>query len=114
VLATGFSEALTLAQKLGISGKDFVDLVNRTHHKNSFTENKGPMVVKKDFTPTFTLEMMWKDVALVEEEKLIKRISLPVTASVLALFTAAMNEGFSKLDYSSIALMLEKMNGIGG
>jgi len=114
VLATGFSEALTLAQKLGISGKDFVGLVNKTHHKNSYTENKGPMVVKKDFTPTFTLEMMRKDLALVEEEKLIKRVSLPVTASVLALFTAAMNEGFSKLDYSSIALMLEKMNGIGG
>jgi 3-hydroxyisobutyrate dehydrogenase len=112
VLATGFSEALTLAQKLGLSGRDFVDLVNKTHHKNSYTENKGPLVCKKDFTPTFTLEMMRKDLALIEEEKLIKRISLPVTASVLALFTAAMNEGFAKLDYSSIAAMLQKMNGI--
>ena len=114
VLATGFSEALTLAQKLGLSGQSFVDFVNKTHHKNSYTENKGPLVVKKDFTPTFTLEMMRKDLALVEEEKLIKRISLPVTSSVLALFTAAMNEGFSKLDYSAIAVMLERMNGIGG
>jgi len=114
VLATGFSEALTLAQKLGISGKDFVDLVNKTHHKNSYTENKGPLVVEKDFTPTFTLEMMRKDLALVEEEKLIRRISLPVASSVLALYTAAMNEGYSKLDYSSIAVMLEKMNGIAG
>jgi 3-hydroxyisobutyrate dehydrogenase len=113
VLATGFSEALTLAQKLGLSGQSFVDFVNKTHHKNSYTENKGPLVVKKDFTPTFTLEMMRKDLALVEEEKLIKRISLPVTSSVLALFTAAMNEGFSKLDYSAIAVMLERMNGIG-
>ena len=112
VLATGFSEALTLAQKLGLSAESFVDFVNKTHHKNSYTENKGPMVVKKDFTPTFTLEMMRKDLALVEEEKLIRRISLPVTSSVLALFTAAMNEGFSKLDYSSIAVMLERMNGI--
>jgi 3-hydroxyisobutyrate dehydrogenase len=114
VLATGFSEALILAEKLGIPGKEFVDLVNKTHHKNSYTENKGPMVVKRDFTPTFTLEMMRKDLALVEEEKLVKRISLPVTASVLALFTAAMNEGLSKHDYSSIAVMLEKMNGLDG
>jgi 3-hydroxyisobutyrate dehydrogenase len=113
-VAVGFSEALTFAQKLGIPRKDFVDFVNKTHHKNSYTENKGPLVVKKNFTPTFTLEMMRKDLALVEEEKLIKRISLPVTGSVLALYTAAMNEGFSKLDYSSIAVMLEKMNGIGG
>jgi len=114
VLSAGFSEALTLAQKLGLNGKDFVDIVNKTHHKNSYTEDKGPKVAKKDFTPTFTLEMMRKDLALVEEEKLVRRISLPVTASVLTLYTAAMNEGFSKLDYSSIAAMLEKMNGISG
>ena len=114
VLSAGFSEALTLAQKLGLNGKDFVDIVNKTHHKNSYTEDKGPKVAKKDFTPTFTLEMMRKDLALVEEEKLVRRISLPVTASVLTLYTAAMNEGFSKLDYSSIAAMLEKMNGVSG
>jgi len=113
-VATGFSEAFTLAEKLGIPGKDFVDFVNKTHHKNSYTENKGPLVVKRDFKPTFTLEMMRKDLALVEEEKLIKKISLPMTASVLALYTAAMNEGYSKLDYSSIAVLLEKMNGIAG
>jgi len=114
VLSAGFSEALTLAQKLGLNGKDFVDVVNKTHHKNSYTQDKGPKVAKKDFTPTFTLEMMRKDLALVEEEKLVRRISLPVTTSVLELYTAAMNEGFSKLDYSAIAALLEKMNGIGG
>ena len=114
VLSAGFSEALTLAQKLGLNGKDFVDVVNKTHHKNSYTEDKGPKVTKKDFTPTFTLEMMRKDLALVEEEQLRRRISLPVTASVLELYTAAMNQGFSKLDYSSIAAVLEKMNGIDG
>jgi 3-hydroxyisobutyrate dehydrogenase-like beta-hydroxyacid dehydrogenase len=112
VLATGFSEALTLAQKIGVSGRDFVDVVNMTHHKNSYTETKGPRACEKDFTPTFTLKMMRKDLALVEEEKLINGISLPVAGTVSALFTAAMNEGLSELDYSSIALMLQKMNGI--
>ena len=114
VLSAGFSEALTLAQKLGLNGEDFVDVVNKTHQKNSYTEDKGPKVAKRDFTPTFTLEMMRKDLALVQEEQLIRRVSLPVTASVLELYTAAMNQGFSKLDYSSIAAMLEKMNGITG
>ena len=72
VLSAGFSEALTLAQKLGLNGKDF-DVVNKTHHKNSYTEDKGPKVATKDFTPTFTLEMMRKDLALVEEEQLRRR-----------------------------------------
>jgi 3-hydroxyisobutyrate dehydrogenase len=112
VVAAGFSEAMTLAQKMGISAKDFVDIVNMTHHKNSYTQNKGPKVCKKDFAPTFTLRMMRKDLALVEQEKLTHGISLPVAGSVSALFTAAMNEGLSESDYSSVALMIQRMNGI--
>jgi len=112
ILAAGFSEALTLARKIGISAKDFVDVVNKTLHKNAYTEIKGPRVCRNDFTPTFTLKMMRKDLALVEEEAMINRTSLPVTASVLALYTAAMNQGLSELDYSSIAVMLQRINGI--
>ena len=113
VLATGFSEAFTFAEKMGINGKDFVDVVNMTHHKNSYTESRGSMVCKKDFSPMFTLDMMRKDLALVEEETLINHITLPVSGAVLTLFTAAINQGLSELDYSSIVLLLQKMNGIG-
>jgi len=112
IQSAGFSEALTLAQKIGIDAKDFVDVINKTPHKNRYTETKGPRVCRNDFTPSFTLKMMRKDLTLVQDEATAKKISLPVTSTVLALYTAAINQGLSELDYSSIALLLQRINGI--
>lgn len=112
IQSAGFSEALTLAQRIGIDAKDFVDVINRTPHKNHYTETKGPRVCKNDFTPSFTLKMMRKDLTLVQDEATGKKISLPVTSTVIALYTAAINQGLSELDYSSIALLLQRINGI--
>lgn len=112
ILAAGFSEALTFAQKLGVSAEAFVEVVNKTHHKNFYTESKGAKVCKNDFTPTFTLKMMRKDLTLVQDASIMNAISLPVTASVLALYTAAMNQGLSELDYSAVVVALQRMNGV--
>lgn len=112
VLATGFSEALTFAQKIGIEPADFVATVNKTPHRNSYTENKGVRVSRNEFSPTFTLRMMRKDLALIHSESLLNNISLPLTSTVLDLYTAAMNQGLAELDYSSIVMMLQRLNGI--
>jgi len=112
VLATGFSEALTFAQKIGIKPVDFVATVNRTPHRNSYTENKGVLASRNQFTPTFTLRMMRKDLGLIHSESLLNNISLPLTSTVLDLYTAAVNQGLGELDYSSIVRMLQRLNGI--
>lgn len=112
IVATGFSEALVFAQKIGISPQDFVNVVNKTHHKSGYTEIKGVRVSRNDFTPTFTLSMMRKDLALIQTEALLNGMSLPVASSVLDLFTAAANQGLAEMDYSSIAKMIRKFNGI--
>jgi 3-hydroxyisobutyrate dehydrogenase len=111
-VATGFSEAMTFAQKLGLTPEEFVNVVNKTQHKNGYTETKGPRVVKNDFTPSFTLKMIRKDLALVQNEATAHKISLPTTAAVLTLFTTGMNQGLSESDYSSIVLTIRKLNGI--
>jgi len=112
IQSAGFSEALTLAQKIGVNAKDFVNVINRTPHRNRYTEIKGPRVCNNDFTPSFTLKMMRKDLTLVQDEATEKKISLPVASTVMALYTAAINQGLSELDYSSIALLLQRMNGV--
>lgn len=113
ILGSGFSEALVFAEKLGINGEDFVNVVNKTHHKTGYTEAKGMNVVHNIFTPTFTLGMMRKDLALVQSEATIYNMSLPIASSVLNLYTSAMNHGLTESDYSSIAMAIRKANGIG-
>jgi 3-hydroxyisobutyrate dehydrogenase-like beta-hydroxyacid dehydrogenase len=111
-LAAAFSEALAFAQKLGIDPSDFVGVVNKTNQKNSYTEVKGVRVSKNDFTPTFTLRMIHKDLGLIMNEAILNRISLPTTSTAFGLYSSAMNQGLSELDYSAIAVMLQKINGI--
>jgi 3-hydroxyisobutyrate dehydrogenase-like beta-hydroxyacid dehydrogenase len=112
IQSAGFSEALTLAQRIGIDAKEFVDVINKTPHRNHYTETKGPRVCRNDFTPSFTLKMMRKDLILAQDEATAKKISLPLTSTVIALYAAAINQGLSELDYSSIALLLQRINGI--
>lgn len=111
ILASGFSEALVFAEKLGIGGEDFVNVINKTQHKTGYTEAKGMNVVHNVFTPTFTLGMMRKDLALVQSETTIHNMSLPIASSVLNLYTIAMNQGLTESDYSSIAMAIRKING---
>ena len=113
IQSVGFSEALTLAQKIGIDAKEFVDVVNKSPHRNHYTETKGPRVCMNDFTPSFTLKMMRKDLILAQDEATAKKISLPIMSTVIALYAAAINQGLSELDYSSIALLLQRINGVG-
>ena len=113
ILGSGFSEALVFAEKLGIRGEDFVNVVNKTPHKTGYTEAKGMNVVHNVFTPTFTLGMMRKDLALVQSEVTAYRMSLPMASSSLNLYTLAMNQGLAESDYSSIATTIRKANGLG-
>ena len=112
ILGSGFSEALVFAEKLGIRGEDFVNVINKTHHKTGYTEAKGMNVVNGVFAPTFTLRMMRKDLALVQSEATNYKMSLPIASSVLNLYTSAMNQGLADSDYSSIASTIRQTNGI--
>jgi len=112
ILGSGFSEALVFAEKLGIRGEDFVNVINKTHHKTGYTEAKGMNVVNGVFIPTFTLRMMRKDLALVQSEATTYKMSLPIASSVLNLYTSAMNQGLADSDYSSIATTIRMTNGI--
>jgi 3-hydroxyisobutyrate dehydrogenase len=112
IMATGFSEAMTFAQKLGLTPEAFVDVVNKTPHKTSYTQTKGPRVIKNEFAPSFSLKMIRKDLALVQNEATAHKMSLPTTGAVHGLFTAGMNQGLSESDYSSIVLTIRRLNGI--
>jgi len=112
ILACGFSEALVFGEKLGVKGEDFVNVVNKTHQRTAYTETKGMRVVNNDFSATFTLGMMRKDLALVQSEATAYSISIPVTSAALNLYTAATYQELQNLDYSAIALAIRRVNGI--
>lgn len=111
-IGLAFSEAFVLSQKLGFEPRAFVDAFNKTPHRNYFSDVKGPLVAKGDFTPLFTVNMLLKDLTLAENQATRQKVALPAASLVKQLFTTSVNQGQGEMDFSSIALTLQKLNGI--
>jgi 3-hydroxyisobutyrate dehydrogenase-like beta-hydroxyacid dehydrogenase len=113
LVAESFSESLTLAGKMGLDAKTFVDTINKTPHRNYFTEGKGPKIVAKDFEPAFSLDNLFKDLGLVNEQ--VKRTGavLPFTELAIKQYSEAIQDGNGQKDFSIIAETIQRRNGLG-
>ena len=112
LIASALSEGITLVRRAGIDPSIFIEILNSTYFKTSLSEKKGPKMVQSDFSPTFHLKNMLKDLELATSTAQRIGITLPQTALAQQIFRAANNMGFSDQDYTSICAFLEKINGL--
>ena len=112
LIASGLSEGITLVRRAGIDPSIFIEILNSTYFKTGLSEKKGPKMVKSDFSPTFHLKNMLKDLELATSTAQGTGITLPQTALAQQIFRAANNMGFSDQDYTSICAFLAKINGL--
>ena len=111
-IGLAFSESFILSQKLGFEPRAFVDAFNKTPHKNYFSDVKGPLIAKGDYTPLFTVNMLLKDLTLAENQATRQKVALLAGSLAKQLFTTGVNQGQGEMDFSSIAVTLQKLNGI--
>ena len=112
LIASGLSEGITLVRRAGIDPSIFIEILNSTYFKTGLSEKKGPKMVKSDFSPTFHLKNMLKDLELATSTAQGTGVTLPQTALAQQIFRAANNMGFSDQDYTSICAFLAKINGL--
>lgn len=112
LIASAVSEGITLVKGSGIDPSIFVQILNSTYFKTGLSEKKGPKMVKNDFTPSFHLKNMLKDLELANSTAQAAGITLPQTALAQQIYRAANNSGFSDQDYTSICAFLAKINGM--
>jgi 3-hydroxyisobutyrate dehydrogenase-like beta-hydroxyacid dehydrogenase len=112
LIASGLSEGITLVRRAGIDPWIFIGILNSTYFKTGLSEKKGPKMVKNDFSPTFHLKNMLKDLELATSTAQGTGVTLPQTALAQQIFHAANNMGFSDQDYTSICAFLAKINGL--
>jgi 3-hydroxyisobutyrate dehydrogenase len=112
LIASAVSEGITLVKRAGIDPSIFIEILNSTYFKTGLSEKKGAKMVKNDFSPTFHLKNMLKDLELATSTAQQTGITLPQTALAQQLFRAANNIGFSDKDYTSICAFLAKINGL--
>ncbi len=112
LIASAISEGITLVKASGIDPLIFIEILNSTYFKTGLSEKKGPKMVNGDFTPSFHLRNMLKDLELAASTAQAQRITLPQTVLAQQIYRAANNSGFSEKDYTAVSAFLAKINGM--
>jgi 3-hydroxyisobutyrate dehydrogenase len=112
LIACALSEGMTLIRGAGIDPSIFIKILNATYFKTGLSEKKAPNMMKKEFSPSFHLKNMLKDLELATSTAQENNIALPQTALAEQMFRAARNMGFSEQDYTAIYAFLTRINGL--
>jgi 3-hydroxyisobutyrate dehydrogenase-like beta-hydroxyacid dehydrogenase len=97
------AEALALTTGAGVPGENLVAVLQASMARAAVLDVKAPMILKQDYTPSFPLRLMHKDLGLALD--LANQIGVPLPACASARETYSAVKGASKkdLDYAAVA-----------
>lgn len=106
-------EAFALARASGVDLEQLVDVVRCSSGNSTLFESRARShVLRNDFPPAFTTELMRKDLLLALELAAGLNVPLPVTAAAVQQYTAALNLGRRGEDFSSVAAVSSQLAGV--
>lgn len=112
VTLLGVSEALAFARRSGLDPGAMIEAVKGGAAGSWQLTNLGPKIVARDFAPGFMVDLVQKDLKLVLGSADESLTSLPATALVHQLFTAAQNRGWGREGTQSLAKVLEELSAL--
>jgi len=98
----GLVEISVLAEKGGIARSDMLEFINNSVMGSGFSQYKSPALVHLDFEPTFTLELLKKDLTLGTDAAESLGVPVPFTEAVKASVQAAIDAGYAGRDFASM------------
>ena len=106
------SEGLTLGRKGGLDWHDMWQVLGASAVASPIIKAKAVQLVERDFTPTFTVEQMIKDMDLILGAAAASHVPLPQTAMTQQLMHAAMAQGCAAEDYAAVIKVMERSAGL--
>ena len=95
-------EVTSLAEKGGTDRAAFLEFLNGTVLASDWVRKRTPDLVTRDWTPTFTTELLRKDFDLGLAAARSLEVPLPVAAAVHQLIQAAIGTGLRDADFLSL------------
>ena len=96
------AEALALGRKGGLGWQDMFDVLGASAVGSPILKAKAVQLAAHDYTPTFTVEQMLKDVGLILQAAAAAHVPLPQTAGTQQALQAALAQGLGGEDYAAI------------
>lgn len=106
------AEALTLGRKGGLDWQAMWQVLSASAVASPIVRAKSEQLSRRDFTPTFTVEQMIKDLDLILAAGAASNVPLMQTAMTQKLMHAAVVQGNGLDDYAAIIKVLERGAGL--
>ncbi len=106
------AEALTLGRKGGLDWPAMWQVLSASAVASPIVKAKSEQLSRRDFTPTFTVEQMIKDLDLILAAGAASNVPLMQTAMTQKLMHAAVVQGNGLDDYAAIIKVLERGAGL--
>ena len=105
------AEALVLAAKAGLDPQAVIEITSVGGARTGAMETRGPRMVKRDFSPHFSVNNMYKDLSNVVRLAEECGVSLPVTGAAREILRAAKSQGKGEMDSAVVMTVLEALAG---
>ena len=104
VNAAAVAESLALCVTLGVDPKTYYDVVKNGGGMaySTYFDRRAMRVIEGNYDPTFTLELMLKDVTLASQMAGSQLEHMPILRDTLAAFTEGKRAGWGGEDFSGV------------
>ena len=107
-LVQALAEGLSFAQRVGLDGKQVVDVISKGAAQSWQMENRGATMLDDEFEFGFAVEWMRKDLGICMAEARRVGARLPVAALVDQFYAEVQASGGSRWDTSSLMRLLTR------
>ena len=102
------AEALALVTAAGLQGEKLVEVMQSSMARSGVLDIKSQNLLKGDYTPSFPLRLMHKDMRLALELAQQTHVKLPATEAAFKTYSAVKEAAKEDLDYSAVMKFWKK------
>ena len=102
VQAASFAEALSLVDAAGMDRSKAISILTGGAPASGIVKRVADRAVSKDFSPTFALRWMAKDLSYAIQEAAARKIDLETAETALSIFQRALEKGYGDEDFSAV------------
>jgi 3-hydroxyisobutyrate dehydrogenase-like beta-hydroxyacid dehydrogenase len=102
------AEAVALVTGAGVAADRLIEVLQSSMARAAVLDIKAPMILKRDYTPSFPLRLMHKDLGLALELANQLGVPLPATAAARETYSAVKGAAKEDVDYAAVAKFWQK------
>lgn len=109
VNAVAVAESLALCVRLGVDPRTYYNVVCQGGGQaySRYFESRALRVIEGNYTPTFTVDLMHKDVTLAARMAGASLADMPILRETLTAYTEARDSGWGAEDFSGVTHVVE-------